>query len=321
MEYVTVTINPRAAPKTTEPSGPFTSSHHGSKKRLHQAPPARATAAPASEDRLLEGLAVLLDYLNDGDGPDQLARLRRRADLWCQAYHRRRDYTLRDPRRGRPISRVPRCVFAAHPHLFSPTRRPPPTRLDPSSPPPLEPDGGDSSDPEAGVFDDDDDDRPEEFPAYAEPALLCDDDALRRLAERCDRDREPLERRRRARLLDAAGGHHHAALFDVRVHARDLLDSPILWYIPELVACLAHLPPAPAYVSWLREQQRPVLADEEEAAWEEAEGVVTDATMSVPIGLKRKVSGKGRHESHEWRPKAEGGHRKGRGWNILAMMG
>ncbi|KAM3508869.1 hypothetical protein MY10362_000920 [Beauveria mimosiformis] len=106
-----------------------------------------------------------------------------------------------------------------------------------------------------------------QFPPYTEPVLL-PDEAIEALLDRYDRHVALYEACRRERLLAAlyeqAGvgasvpPEHRDLLFDIRVRAADLRGSPLLHHIPELLACLARLPPAPAYTQFLRNKQRRV---------------------------------------------------------------
>ncbi|KAM3433693.1 hypothetical protein MY4824_005819 [Beauveria thailandica] len=106
-----------------------------------------------------------------------------------------------------------------------------------------------------------------QFPPYTEPVLL-PDEAIEALLDRYDRHVALYEACRQERLLAAlyeeAGvgasvpAEHRNLLFDRRVRAADLRGSPLLHHIPELLACLARLPPAPAFTQFLRNKQRRV---------------------------------------------------------------
>ncbi|XWW96747.1 hypothetical protein V2A60_004727 [Cordyceps javanica] len=283
---------------------------------------AQWTSDPArrrvGENQLLGGLAIVLEYLNDGSGEEKLARLRRRADLWCTSYHGRPDYVLRDAE-GRPLTRVPQCVVDVHPHLFDVSRvcysrleTPLPALVvddeddgsggsSSSSSSELESESGAVAAPitggRCGLFtsrlfggrrgskptcqvrgrsrrrqqqeedeEEQENSQPEQFPPYTEPVLVPNAE-MRRLLDRYEREREPFDQKRRERahareLAERGTTAAEAGPFAtrVRVCVRDLRDSPILWYIPELLACLAHLPPPPTYVQWLRGRALPPAA-------------------------------------------------------------
>lgn len=254
----------------------------------HRACTCDSTCVRNVENQLISGLGVLIDYLNKGNGEPQLSRLRRRAELWCETYFGSLDYTIGQPQGANYMTRgVPQSVLDVHPRLFD-VRIQSQARLDP---PPVTSSSSSRSTPSL-VSDNDtemesDSDanshlpvgaRQErrrrrrdhfchQFPPYMEPVLL-PDEAIEALLDRYDRHTALHEACRQKRLLAAlyeqagAGAsvppEHSALLFDRRVRAADLRGSPLLHYIPELLACLARLPPAPAYTQFLRNKQRRV---------------------------------------------------------------
>ncbi|KAM3512834.1 hypothetical protein MY11210_003539 [Beauveria gryllotalpidicola] len=260
----------------------------------HRACTCDSTCVRNVEDQLISGLGVLIDYLNKGNGEPQLSRLRRRAELWCQTYFGSLDYTIGHPQGADHMTRVPQSVLDMHPRLFDVSIQsharldPPPASSSSSSshstpslvsdndtemesdsdanfrlPATIESDAGDGTMLERrrqSHF-------CHQFPPYTEPVLL-PDEAIEALLDRYDRHTALYEACRQERLLAAlyeqagAGAgvppEHRALLFDRRVRAADLRGSPLLHYIPELLACLARLPPAPAYTEFLRKKQRRV---------------------------------------------------------------
>ncbi|KAM3465268.1 hypothetical protein NHJ6243_001824 [Beauveria neobassiana] len=263
----------------------------------HRACTLDSTCVRNVENQLISGLGILIDYLNKGNGEQQLSRLRRRAELWCQAYFGSLDDTI--AQRGVV---VPQSVLDVHPHLFD-VRIESHPRLDPPPPPPpppppaasaesasslssrstpslvsdndteMESDSDANSQSPASIEKDADAGDTKQFPPYTEPVLL-PDKAIDALLDRYDRDKALHEARRRKRLLAAlyegAGvgasipPEHLSLLFDRSVRGADLRGSPLLHHMPELLAYLARLPPAPTYTQFLRNKQRRV--DEHDVA-------------------------------------------------------
>ncbi|KAM3486045.1 hypothetical protein MY8738_000796 [Beauveria namnaoensis] len=131
-----------------------------------------------------------------------------------------------------------------------------------------------------------------QFPQYTEPVLL-PDKAIDALLDRYDRDTALHEACRRKRLLAAlyegAGvgasmpPEHRSLLFDRSVRAADLRGSPLLHHMPELLAYLAGLPPAPAYTQFLRNKQRRV--DEHDVAQKIYQESLPYGPMTQPCPL------------------------------------
>ncbi|KAJ6789582.1 hypothetical protein PWT90_07417 [Aphanocladium album] len=254
------------------------------------------TTLGSQESQISRGLGIILDYLNSGNGEHNLCELQRRAREWCQSYFHTRTFNCG----------VPEQVLSVHPNLFDLGKRSY-ERLD-SSPPPL-------------VLDDDDDDDDDElssdsfslppsiddtsseesfagesFPSYAEPVLL-DDDTLYGIIERYDQDHQPIEERRLAQVMReiadeaAATGDdtspHRIMPFEIRIRAVDLVESPIIFFIPEVVVHMAHLviPKAHTYKHLIDHVRRRVAAEEA------ARGDVTDlpVVLSPPPGLQSPI--------------------------------
>lgn len=267
-----------------------------------------------TEDQLVAGLGIILDYLNHGNGEPALNYLCERADRWTAAhgygvaaddYHAFRDAASGE---GAVVATaVPQRVLDVHPNFFD-LAEISWLRLD-SDPLELarEPDSDDSSSDSDQGYEDDDVDgdgyesdavsvegdefrlppsiedyssnssSSEEFPPYEEPVLSLDhqqqqpqqqpEAAALRFAQRCDLERETTALRLIVdRLIahPAASSYSHeqsaaaiALAFgrhgeEIRIRAVHLLDSPVLYHIPELLAHLASLPSALTYVEQLR---------------------------------------------------------------------
>ncbi|KAJ4145576.1 hypothetical protein LMH87_004424 [Akanthomyces muscarius] len=274
-----------------------------------------------TEDQLVAGLDIILDYLNHGSGAPALNYLRGRADRWTVAHHHGTAaddyYAFRDAAQGgRAVAAAaPQGVLDVHPNFFD-LREISWLRLD-STPPEFVHESGsdDSSSSEDEGHEDDDDDSDgyesdtvsvqgdefrlppsiddlssnssssEEFPPYEEPALPPQQQQQQpeatalRLVRRCDLERETTALRLIVdRLIadSAASSYFHeqsaaAIAFavgrrrdEVRIRAADLLDSPVLYHIPALLAHLASLPQVPTYVEQLRRHS--MLVRDEQAS-------------------------------------------------------
>lgn len=263
-----------------------------------------------TEDQLVAGLGIILDYLHHGNGAPALNYLCERADRWTVAHGHGAaadDYhAFRDAASGeRTVAAgVPLRVLDVHPNFFN-LAEISWLRLD-SDPLELarEPDSDDSSSDSDQGYEDDDVDgdgycsdavsvegdefrlppsiddyssnssSSEEFPPYEEPVLPLEQQqqqqpeaAALRFAQRCNLERETAALRLiMDRLIahPAASSYSHeqsaaaiALAFgrrgeEIRIRAVHLLDSPVLYHVPELLAHLASLPFMPIYVEQLR---------------------------------------------------------------------
>ena len=261
-----------------------------------------------TEDQLVAGLDIILDYLNHGNGAPALNYLRERADRWTVTHNHGTavdDYhAFRDAAQGgRAVAAAaPQRVLDVHPNFFD-LREISWLRLDSTPPEFMHESGSDdssSSEDESHEYDDDGDSyesdavsvqgdefrlppsiddlssnssSSEESPPYEEPALPPQQQqqqpeaAALRLVRRCDLERKTTALRLIvSRLIadSAASSYSHeqsaAAIAsavgrrrdEVRIRATDLLDSPVLYHIPALLAHLASLSPVPTYVEQMR---------------------------------------------------------------------
>ncbi|KAJ2975558.1 hypothetical protein NQ176_g5456 [Zarea fungicola] len=230
------------------------------------------------ELHLLKAIAVVMDYLNYGNSYDQVERIRTRAINWCIDYYGASYYSSDKPKH---VLRVhPNLFDLKIPSYERLDSQPPPLDPDTNEPSTndlsdevtdMSTDGVDDDADACSTVSDlvsdvgirlrDGEIRRESFPAYAEPVLIQDAD-LYRILDVYDELGTSAERRRISAAMQHSNTEHQMSTDycaveeyqygwfsmgraqvadEIRIRGMDLVESPIIFYLPSVmygIACL-----------------------------------------------------------------------------------